>query len=157
MAVKKQMSQEAYDKLEKELVYLVTVKRAEVAQKLKEARSFGDLSENAEYDEAKNEQAILEAQINELQYTIDNAEIVSDENISIDEIGMSSVMKIRRVGSDKIETFTIVSSNQVNVKEGKISDESPIGKAALKKKVGDKFIVNAPIGDMEYEVIDISK
>lgn len=157
MAVKKQMSQEAYEKLEKELVYLVTVKRAEVAQKLKEARSFGDLSENAEYDEAKNEQAILEAQINELQYTIDNAEIVSDENISIDEIGMSSVMKIRRVGSDKIQTFTIVSSNQVNVKEGKISDESPIGKAALKKKVGDKFIVNAPIGDMEYEVIDISK
>lgn len=157
MAVKKQMSQEAYEKLEKELVYLVTVKRAEVAQKLKEARSFGDLSENAEYDEAKNEQAILEAQINELQYTIDNAEIVSDENISVDEIGMSSVMKIRRVGSDKIETFTIVASNQVNVKEGKISDESPIGKAALKKKVGDKFIVNAPIGDMEYEVIDISK
>ncbi len=157
MAVKKQMSQEAFEKLEKELAYLVTVKRAEVAQKLKEARSFGDLSENAEYDEAKNEQAILEAQISELQYTIDNAEIVSDENISVDEIGMSSIMKIRRVGSDKIETFTIVASNQVNVKEGKISDESPIGKAALKKKVGDLFIVNAPIGDMEYEVIEISK
>jgi len=157
MAVKKQMSQEAFEKLEKELAYLVTVKRAEVAQKLKEARSFGDLSENAEYDEAKNEQAILEAQINEIQYTIDNAEIVSDENISVDEIGMSSIMKIRRVGSDKIETFTIVASNQVNVKEGKISDESPIGKAALKKKVGDLFIVNAPIGDMEYEVIEISK
>lgn len=157
MAVKKQMSQEAFEKLEKELKYIVTVKRAEVAQKLKEARSFGDLSENAEYDEAKNEQAILEAQISEMQYTLDNAEIVSDENISVDEIGMSSVMKIRRVGSDKIETFTIVASNQVNVKEGKISDESPLGKSALKKKVGDKFIVNAPIGDMEYEVIEISK
>lgn len=157
MAVKKQMSQEAFEKLEKELKYLVTVKRAEVAQKLKEARSFGDLSENAEYDEAKNEQAILEAQINEMQYTLDNAEIVSDENISVDEIGMSSVMKIRRIGSDKVQTFTIVASNQVNVKEGKISDESPLGKAALKKKVGDKFIVNAPIGDMEYEVIEISK
>lgn len=157
MAVKKQMSQEAFEKLEKELKYLVTVKRAEVAQKLKEARSFGDLSENAEYDEAKNEQAILEAQISEMQYTLDNAEIVSNENISVDEIGMSSVMKIRRVGSDKIETFTIVASNQVNVKEGKISDESPLGKSALKKKVGDKFIVNAPIGDMEYEVIEISK
>lgn len=157
MAVKKQMSQEAFEKLEKELKYLVTVKRAEVAQKLKEARSFGDLSENAEYDEAKNEQAILEAQINEMQYTLDNAEIVSDENISVDEIGMSSVMKIRRVGSDKIQTFTIVASNQVNVKEGKISDESPLGKSALKKKVGDRFIVNAPIGDMEYEIIEISK
>lgn len=157
MAVKKQMSREAYEKLEKELNHLVTVKRAEVAQKLKEARSFGDLSENAEYDEAKNEQAILEAQISELQYTIDNAEIVDNENISVDEIGMSSIMKIRRVGSDKIETFTIVASNQVNVKEGRISDESPLGKAALKKKVGDLFIVNAPVGDMEYEVIEISK
>ncbi|MDE5946763.1 MAG: transcription elongation factor GreA [Oscillospiraceae bacterium] len=157
MAVKKQMSAEAFEKLEKELSYLVTVKRAEVAQKLKEARSFGDLSENAEYDEAKNEQAILEAQISELQYNIDNAEIVDNDSISVDEIGMSSIMKIRRVGSDKIETFTIVASNQVNVKEGKISDESPLGKSALKKKVGDVFIVNAPIGEMEYEVIEISK
>ena len=156
MAVK-QMSRESYDQLVAELNDCIINKRKEVAERLKVARSYGDLSENAEYDEAKNEQAILEAQINELQYTIDNAEIVSDENISIDEIGMSSVMKIRRVGSDKIQTFTIVSSNQVNVKEGKISDESPIGKAALKKKVGDKFIVNAPIGDMEYEAIDISK
>lgn len=157
MAVKKQMSAEAFEKLEKELSYLVTVKRAEVAQKLKEARSFGDLSENAEYDEAKNEQAILEAQISELQYNIDNAEIVDNDSISVDEIGMSSIMKIKRVGSDKIETFTIVASNQVKVKEGKISDESPLGKAALKKKVGDVFIVNAPIGEMEYEVVEISK
>lgn len=157
MAIKKQMSAEAFEKLEKELSYLVTVKRAEVAQKLKEARSFGDLSENAEYDEAKNEQAILEAQISELQYNIDNAEIVDNDSISVDEIGMSSIMKIKRLGSDKIETFTIVASNQVNVKEGKISDESPLGKAALKKKVGDVFIVNAPIGEMEYEVLEISK
>ena len=82
MAEKKQMSREGYEKLEKELDYLITVRRAEVAQKLKEARSFGDLSENAEYDEAKNEQGILEATIAEMENTLANAEIVEDEHIS---------------------------------------------------------------------------
>ena len=94
---KKQMSREGYEKLEQKLSYLITVRRAEVAQKLKEARSFGDLSENAEYDEAKNEQGILEAEIAELQITLENAEIVEDDNISVDEIGMGSVIEIRRV------------------------------------------------------------
>ena len=88
MATKK-MSRESYDKLVAELDDLKINKRKEVAERLKVARSYGDLSENAEYDEAKNEQAILEAQINELQYTIDNAEIVDDDSISVDEIGMS--------------------------------------------------------------------
>lgn len=153
----KQMSREGYEKLKLELDELITVKRAEVAQKLKEARSYGDLSENAEYDEAKNEQAILEAQIAELQHTIDNADVVDDANISVDEIGMSSVIKIRRVGADKIETFTIVGTNHANIKEGKISDESPIGQAAMRKKVGDTFIVNAPAGELKFEVLEISK
>ncbi len=154
---KKQMSREGFEKLQNELNELITIKRAEVAQKLKEARSYGDLSENAEYDEAKNEQAILEAQIAELQHTLDNAEVVDDSSISVDEIGMSSVIKIRRVGTDKIETFTIVGTNHANVKEGKISDESPIGKAAMRKKVGDIFIVNAPAGELKFEVLEISK
>lgn len=154
---KKQMSREGFEKLQNDLNELITVKRAEVAQKLKEARSYGDLSENAEYDEAKNEQAILEAQIAELQHTIDNAEVVDDASISVDEIGMSSVIKIRRVGTEKIETFTIVGTNHANVKEGKISDESPIGKAAMRKKVGDVFIVNAPAGELKFEVLEISK
>lgn len=154
---KKQMSREGFEKLQNELNELITVKRAEVAQKLKEARSYGDLSENAEYDEAKNEQAILEAQIAELQQTIDNAEVVDDSNISVDEIGMSSVIKIKRVDTGKIETFTIVGTNHANVKEGKLSDESPIGKAAMKKKVGDIFIVEAPAGELKFEVLEISK
>ena len=153
----KQMSRTSYEKLVAELDDLKINKRREVAERLKVARSYGDLSENAEYDEAKNEQAILEAQIAELQYTIDNAEIIEDSNISVDEIGMSSRIKIRRVGSDKIETFTIVVTNHVDVKNGMISDESPIGKAAMKKKVGDKFIVDAPVGELEFEVLDISK
>ncbi|WP_455529433.1 transcription elongation factor GreA [Ruminococcus sp.] len=156
MATKK-MSRESYDKLVAELDDLKINKRKEVAERLKVARSYGDLSENAEYDEAKNEQAILEAHIQELQYTIDNAEIVDDESISVDEIGMSSKITIKRLDTGKIETFTIVGTNHANVREGLISDESPIGKAAMKKKVGDTFIVEAPAGELKFEVIEISK
>ena len=156
MATKK-MSRESYDKLVEELDDLKINKRKEVAERLKVARSYGDLSENAEYDEAKNEQAILEANIQELQYTIDNAEIVDDESISVDEIGMSSKITIKRLDTGKVETFTIVGTNHANVREGLISDESPIGKAAMKKRVGDTFIVEAPAGELKFEVVDISK
>lgn len=156
MATKK-MSRESYDKLVAELDDLKINKRKEVAERLKVARSYGDLSENAEYDEAKNEQAILEAHIQELQYTIDNAEIVDDESISVDEIGMSSKITIKRLDTGKIETFTIVGTNHANVREGLISDESPIGKAAMKKRVGDIFIVEAPAGEIKFEVVEISK
>lgn len=154
MAVKK-MSRESYNKLVAELDDLKINKRKEVAERLKVARSYGDLSENAEYDEAKNEQAILEAEIAELQYTIDNAEII--DNASTDEVGMSSIITIKRVDTGKIETFTIVGTNHANVREGKISDESPIGKAAMKKKVGDIFIVEAPAGELRFEILEISK
>ena len=156
MATKK-MSRESYDKLVAELDDLKINKRKEVAERLKVARSYGDLSENAEYDEAKNEQAILEAHIQELQYTIDNAEIVDDDSISVDEIGMSSKITIKRLDTGKIETFTIVGTNHANVREGLISVESPIGKAAMKKRVGDIFIVEAPAGELKFEVVEISK
>lgn len=154
---KMQMSREGYDKLQQELTYLITVKRQEVAQKLKEARSYGDLSENAEYDEAKNEQAILEGKIAELQAMVDNAEVVDDDNISLDEIGIGSVITIRKVGSDQAEQLKIVGTTEANYKEHKISDESPIGKAAMKKKVGDVFVVDAPAGELKFEVLEISK
>ncbi len=153
----KQMSRSSYEKLVAQLDDLKINKRREVAERLKVARSYGDLSENAEYDEAKNEQAILEAQIAELQYTIDNADIIEDSNISVDEVGMSSKIKIKRVGSDEIETFTIVGTNHVDVANGLIADESPIGKAAMKKKVGDIFIVEAPVGELRFEIVEISK
>lgn len=153
----KQMSRSNYEKLVLELDDLKINKRKEVAERLKVARSYGDLSENAEYDEAKNEQAILEAQIAELQYTVDNAEIIEDSNISVDEIGMGSIIKIKRVDTNKIETFEIVGTNHVDIKNGKISDESPIGKAAMKKKVGDMFTVEAPVGELRFEVIEITK
>ena len=157
MAEKKQMSREGYEKLEQELSYLITVKRAEVAQKLKEARSFGDLSENAEYDEAKNEQGILEATIAEMENTLANAEIVEDDHISTNEVGVGSTIEIKRSDRDKIEKFKIVGSTEAAPAEGKISDDSPIGKAALKKKVGDVFTVEAPVGELQFEIISISK
>ena len=150
---KKQMSREGFEKLQEEYTRLVTVRRAEVAQKLKEARAFGDLSENAEYDEAKNEQAMLEATIAQIEETISNAEVVEGDSISVDEIGVGSVIKIKRDNSDEIEVLQI----EADADNNKISDESPIGKAAMKKKVGDFFIVEAPVGEIRFEVIEISK
>ena len=152
-----QLTEAGRRELEARLEYLKSVRRAEIAEEIKIARGFGDLSENAEYDEAKNEQAILEAQIAELQYTVDNAEIIEESNISVDEIGMGSIIKITRVGTDKVETFNIVGTNHVDIKNGKIADESPIGEEAMKKKVGDIFIVEAPVGELRFEVIEISK
>ena len=151
------VSKEGYRKLEEERDYLVTVRRSEVAQKLKEARSFGDLSENAEYDEAKNEQGILEATIAEMENTLANAEVVDDDSISTNEVGVGSTIEIKRVDKDKTEKFKIVGTTEANPAEGKISDDSPIGKAAIKKKVGDVFTVEAPAGELQFEVISISK
>ncbi len=128
-----------------------------MAQKLKEARAQGDLSENAEYDEAKNEQAILEAQIAEIQFTLDNSEEVDDDDISIDEVGLGSTIKLKNFRTGKIETIQIVSSNEANFAEKKISDESPIGKGDMKKKVGDTFIIEAPAGELKFEVLEIGK
>lgn len=151
------VSKAGYEKLQADLDYLITVRRAEVAEKLKEARSFGDLSENAEYDEAKNEQGILEARIAELENLIANAIVVDDDDISVDEIGVGSIVKIRDLEFDEIEELQIVGSTESDPDNNKISDESPIGKAALKKKVGDVFEVEAPVGTLKFEVIEISK
>lgn len=157
MANAKTVSRAGYEKLVEEREYLVTVKRKEVAQKLKEARSFGDLSENAEYDEAKNEQAILESKINELELLIANAIVVEDHEVSTDEIGVGSIIKIKDLEFDDVETLQIVGSTESDPDNGKISDESPIGKAALRKKVGDVFEVEAPAGILKFEVLEISR
>ena len=157
MANAKTVSRAGYEKLQEEREYLVTVKRKEVAQKLKEARSFGDLSENAEYDEAKNEQAILESRINELELLIANAIVVEDHEVSTDEIGVGSIVKIKDLEFDEVETLQIVGSTESDPDNGKISDESPIGKAALRKKVGDVFEVEAPAGLIKFEVLEITR
>lgn len=158
MAVKKiRMSAEGLKDLEKQLEYLKNVRRAEVAQKLKEARSFGDLSENAEYDEAKNEQAILEAEIVDVEMKINNAEVVSDSDLSTDEIGVGSYVKLKDLELDEILELQIVGSTEADPENNKISEDAPIGVAALKKKVGDILEVEAPIGIIRMEVLEISK
>ena len=156
MAKSIQISAEGLAKLEKELNHLVTVKRVEIAEKLKEARGFGDLSENAEYDEAKNEQGIHEAKMAELEWKIANAEIVDASQLSGEEVNIGSTVKVNNRKLDKVQVFAVVSSTEANFEEGKISDESPIGMALLKKKVGDVVEVKAPIGIIEMEILDIN-
>ena len=153
----KQMSRSNYEKLVLELDDLKINKRKEVAERLKVARSYGDLSENAEYDEAKNEQAILESRINELEILISNATVVDDDEVSVHEIGVGSYVKLKDLELDEIESLQIVGSTESDPDNGKISDESPIGKAALRKKVGDVFEVEAPAGLIKFEVLEITR
>ena len=153
MAVKK-MSRESYNKLVAELDDLKINKRKEVAERLKVARSYGDLSENSEYDEAKSEQAKIEARISELEYQLDNVEIV--DSVDKDAVSMGSKLKVKRI-SDGVElSFEIVGFAQSNPAEGKISDESPIGMALMGKKQGEKVTVEAPIGNLDYEILSIN-
>ncbi|MBR1383966.1 MAG: transcription elongation factor GreA [Ruminococcus sp.] len=151
------ISQGGFQRLKEQLDYLKTVRRGEVAESLKIARSFGDLSENAEYDEALNEQAILEAQIAELEKIIATATVVADDDISVDEVGVGSIIKLRDLDLDEVETLQIVGSTESDPDNMKISDESPIGKAALGKKVGDIFEVEVPNGMIKFEVLEISR
>lgn len=151
------MSDDSLKKLQKELDYLVTTRRAEIAQKLKEARAFGDLSENAEYDEAKNEQGLLEARIVELEKTIANAEVVDYDELSFDEVNVGVTVRVLDIDMDEEEELQIVGSNESDPTVGKISDESPIGMALLKKKVGDVVEIEAPGGLVRFKVIEISK
>ena len=158
MAIKStNMSREGFNRLQEELENLITVRRKEVAEKLKEARSYGDLSENAEYDEAKNEQGMLEAQIADLEMIIANAVIVDYDSLSLDEVGVGSMVKLKDFDLDEIVEYQIVGSTEADPDSGKISDESPIGKACLKKRVGDIFEVDAPIGTLKFEVLDINR
>lgn len=158
MAIKSTtMSRDGFNRLQEELENLVTIRRKEVAEKLKEARSYGDLSENAEYDEAKNEQGLLEAQIADLEMIIANAVIVDDDSINLDEVGIGSLVKLKDFDLDEIIEYQIVGSTESDPDAGKISDESPIGKEALKKRVGDVFEVETPMGTLKFEVLDINR
>ena len=148
------MTSEGKAELEKELDYLKTEGRIDIAEKLKVARSYGDLSENSEYDEAKSEQAKIEARISELEYQLDNVEIV--DSVDKDAVSMGSKLKVKRI-SDGVElSFEIVGFAQSNLAEGKISDESPIGMALMGKKQGEKVTVEAPIGNLDYEILSIN-
>ncbi len=149
------MTEAGKAELEAELEHLETVGRNDIAEKLKVARSYGDLSENSEYDEAKSEQAKIEARITELRYQLDHAVIIdsTDKNA----VSMGAKVTVVRAEDKKEITYEIVGFSQSNPAEGKISDESPIGMALIGKKKGDKVIVEAPKGEIEFKIKKIER
>ena len=143
--------------LEDELENLKVVKRKEVAGKIKEAREQGDLSENAEYDAAKDEQRDIEARIEELEGILKNAEVVVEDEVDLDKINVGCKVKVFDITFDEEMEFNIVGSTEVNSLEGKISNESPVGQALMGKKVGDPVDVETQAGVIQYKVLDISR
>lgn len=160
MAEKKHhLTAEGYAALERELTYLKTVRRKEIAQKMKTALGFGDLSENSEYDEAKNDQAITEAHIADLEVMLKNAVIIDESEMSNDRVHLGSTVEVsvtmpdgRQISRD----FKIVGSNEADPRHGKISDESPVGRALLDAEAGAIIEVESPAGIAKYTILTIS-
>ena len=147
------MSLERKHELEKELEYLQTVREKEVSEQIKEARSFGDLSENSEYDEAKNEQGKLYSKIAEIKDLIENAVIT--ENGSGSTVVMGSRVTVREAGEEEAESYTIVGSQEADPMNGRISDESPMGRALMGHLRGETIAMEAPVGVIRYEILNI--
>lgn len=157
-AKKNLLTREGLKKYEDELHNLKVVKRQEVAQKIKEAREQGDLSENAEYDAAKDEQRDIEARIEELEKILKNVEVVDmDEDHNLEQVGFGLVVKVKDNEFDDEMEFKIVGATEANSLKGRISNESPLGKALLGAKKGDVVTVEAPAGVIEYTILDIYK
>ena len=151
------LTKEGYDKIVAEHEELVSVKRAEVAERIKEAISYGDISENAEYDSAKNEQAELEERIYTLENMIRKAKIVQEEDVKGDVVNVGLKVKVKDLDMDFEEEFSIVGATDSDPFNGKISNESSVGKALIGHKVGDKVAVEVPDGTVNYEIIEIIK
>lgn len=152
------MTREGYEKLQKELKYESEVHRAEVAEKIRVALGFGDLSENAEYSEAKNEQAFMEGRIQELENMLRNAHVVDSGAGAGDEVGLGSTASVCEVGyEDEVEKYTITGSAEADISQNKISNESPMGAALLGAHVGDVVEVEAPSGVIKMKILEVHK
>ncbi len=151
------LTDEGLKNLENELEELKTVKRKEIAEKIKVALSFGDLSENSEYDEAKNEQAIVEARIAAIENMLKDVQIIDEKKLGTKVIHIGSKVKLRDIEFDDICEYKIVGSSEADPVNGKISDESPVGKGLIGHKVGQKVEIETPAGSMSYEILEISK
>ena len=152
---KYKMSQERYDEIKEELHYLETVREKEVSELIKEARSFGDLSENSEYDEAKTEQGKLYSKSAEMKALIEKAEIIEKKEMDHGVVALSSRIKLLDVDENEELEYQIVGSQQANPMSGRISDESPIGRALLGHKVGETVAVDAPAGQMRFTILSV--
>ena len=151
------MSQERLDELKKELNYMETVREKEVSEQIKEARSFGDLSENSEYDEAKTEQGKLYSRIAEYKDLIEHAEIVDnvDHNLPKDAVTLGSVVVVKDLDDDYEDKYEIVGSQEANPREGRISDDSPVGKGLIGHRAGDTVTIPVPAGEIRIEIISV--
>ena len=147
------LTQEGYDKLVAEHEELVAVRRLEVAERLKEAISYGDLSENAEYDAAKNEQAELEEKILKLETMIRNAKVIDESEITSDRVNLGHTVRVEYIGAGEVEEYTIVGSNESDPFEGRISNESAIGSALIGTSVNDEVTVEIPDGIIQLKVL----
>ena len=143
--------------LEDELFDLKVYKRKEVAQKIKEAREQGDLSENAEYDAAKDEQRDIEARIEELEKLLKNVEVVGQDEVDADTVGIGSRVKLYDVEMDEEVEYTIVGSTEADALNGKMSNESPVGAALIGSKVGETIVVETISGDLEFKILEIAR
>lgn len=149
------LTREGYEELEKQLEYLKTEKRYEISEQIKQARAFGDISENAEYDEAKNEQARIESEILIIEDKLRHAKVVTDADVKKNVIGIGKKVVIHDVEEDEDLELIIVGSTEADPKQGKISNESPIGAALIGKKKGQQVDVEAPAGVMTFKILKI--
>ena len=156
-AKKNILTYEGLKKLEEELQDLKVVRRKEIAEKIKEAREQGDLSENAEYDAAKDEQRDIEARIEQIEKILKNAEVVLEEEIDLDKISIGCSVRVLDIEYNEEEEYRLVGSSEASSLQNKISNESPIGRALIGAKVGDVVHVEAPSGDVQYKVLSIHR
>jgi transcription elongation factor GreA len=148
------VTEEGYKRLQEELEYLIRNKRREVAERLREAKEFGDLTENSEYEDAKNEQAFVEGRIAQINEILSRAEIIAGNNTS-DAVGVGSLVTLRDVVSGELFEYRLVSSIESDPLNNLISYESPLGTAILNRKLGEKVRVEIPHGELEYEIVDV--
>ncbi|NLI61400.1 MAG: transcription elongation factor GreA [Clostridiales bacterium] len=151
------LTPEGVAKLEQELNFLRTVKRREIAERIKQAIAFGDLSENSEYDEAKNEQAFTEGRIVTLENMLRNVRVIDDEDISTDKVGIGCTVKILDIELDEVLEYTIVGSAEADPGQNKISNESPVGRALIGQQAGSIVDVNVPDGIIQLKILEINK
>ncbi|MGM0549132.1 MAG: transcription elongation factor GreA [Bacillota bacterium] len=157
MADQVMLTEEGFEKLEQELEYLETEKRREVAKRIKVAREFGDISENSEYDDAKNEQAFVEGRIQEIKNMLSNAHVVKDDEVTDKKVNLGTTVMLNDLDNDEQISYTLVGSAEADPLNYKISNESPIGKAILGHAIGDQVKVDTPGGEVNYEIISIKK
>jgi transcription elongation factor GreA len=149
------LTPEGYEKLKQEIEYLSNDKRREVADRIRTAREFGDIAENAEYDDAKNEQALLEHRIATLEERLRNARVISKKDVAKDVVSIGSKVKLRDISAKQTFEYRIVGSAEANPAENKLSNESPVGKAIIGKKKGETVEVTTPRGSLKYKILDI--